>query len=308
MAVWVDWQGLRASSVAGRIGIAVLAVAVASAARYGLELINPAILGLGPIYLAVLVAALIGGWLSGGLATLFGGLVFSFAFIAPQYQLTIATPEHAVDMATFFAISFLIVLLIEANQRQKALTQGFEPAVSRLRLWVAGLGLVCGGLALSAGVALTTYENAKALARSEFDRLAEAHAQQLQARLGEREAAARMVAAIFVAPGALIPNALAPIKEGFFPWPQISPRSSGRRESSRARSMRPSRCWRSKALPGRPSLDLIFSPSTSGSSTDQSTPFSTSSRARTTPCCLAWILAHRPLAWRPWRRRTFTIA
>jgi two-component sensor histidine kinase/CHASE1-domain containing sensor protein len=216
MAEWVDWQRLRVSSVAGRIGIAVLAVAVASAARYGLELINPAILGLGPFYLAVLVAALIGGWLSGGLATLFGGFVFSFVFIPPQYQLTFSTPEHAIDMATFFVVSSLIVSLIEANQRQKALTQGFAPAVSRLRLWAAGLGLACGGLALSAGVALTTYEDAKALARSEFDRLADAHAQQLQAQLGEREAVARMVAAIFVAPGALIPNALAPIKEGFF--------------------------------------------------------------------------------------------
>ena len=53
------------------------------------------------------------------------------------------------------------------------------------------------------------------MARSEFD-LADAHAQQLQAQLGEREAVARMVAALFVAPGALILNALAPIKEGFF--------------------------------------------------------------------------------------------
>ena len=108
MVQWLDGQRLRVSSVAGRIAIAGLAVAAASAACFGLELINPAIFGLGPFYLAVLIATLTGGWLSGGLATLIGG--FAFPFVPPpQYQLTLLTPEHAIDMATFFAVSSLIV-------------------------------------------------------------------------------------------------------------------------------------------------------------------------------------------------------
>jgi two-component sensor histidine kinase len=216
MVSWQAWQSPRASSTAGRVGIAVLAVGSAALLRFGLELINPAVFGFGPFYLAVLIGAVFGGWLSGALAALIGGVVLWFGFLPVRHRFALPAPEHVIDLTIFLVVSFLIVLLIETNRQQKALASDDELAVPRLRLWLAGGAVVLGGLALTAAVAIRAYEHSQALARSEFERVAQNHAQQLQARLSEREAVARMVAAIFVAPNALVPNALGTIKEGLY--------------------------------------------------------------------------------------------
>lgn len=216
MFAWGDRLRLSKYSMAIRIGVALLAVAGATLLRFGLEQINPAILGLGPYYLAVLVAALVAGWLAGAAAALMGGLLFWLIFAHPRFRFTLPPPELAVDLAIFLAVSFSILVLVAANDRQKALAQESTPAPPTLRFWAALGAVILGGLALTAVAADQVHEHSKALARSEFNRLAETHARELQARLSERETVARIVAALFVAPPAPAPNALSSVRESFF--------------------------------------------------------------------------------------------
>jgi two-component sensor histidine kinase len=216
MFAWGDRLRLIAVSTAVRIGVALLAVAGATLLRFGLEQINPAILGLGPYYLAVLVAALLAGWIAGGLAAVAGGLLFWFVFGRTPFRFTLPPPELAIDLAIFLAVSFSVVVLVAANDRQKALVRESAPTTLSPRFWAALAAAILGGLALTAIAAGQVYEHGKALARSEFNRLAENHARQLQARLSERETVARIVATLFVAPPAPAPNALSSVRESFF--------------------------------------------------------------------------------------------
>jgi two-component sensor histidine kinase/CHASE1-domain containing sensor protein len=196
---------------AAKMGLALLAVVCATAARVGLDLLDLGFPSLAPFYLSVLLSVWFGGWMAGGMATILGGLVVWWAFLPPTFTFKI-TIEGASDVAVYVGISVLAVTLIEAHHRQQ---RGPPLTVSPRLVWIAATVVTLAGIALTTAAAIETYLRDQLLARAEFDRLAEKHAQSLQSHLKERETLARIVSSL-VRPAPLAPDALAVLDGRFF--------------------------------------------------------------------------------------------
>ncbi|HEX3871010.1 MAG TPA: PAS domain S-box protein [Pirellulales bacterium] len=115
------------------LGIAIFFVATAVAIRLALM---PWIGGHAPfvaIWLAVLLAAAIGGWQAGSIAIVIGAAANAYFIFEPQFNFDVADPGNRVRFIAFFIASPLAVALVERMRRatQRARRLGAEASLQR---------------------------------------------------------------------------------------------------------------------------------------------------------------------------------
>lgn len=107
-----DWDlPYQQKGLAWEVGLALICVAAATAARAALGLLAGDIVPFGSYFPAVLVAVVLGGWRGGALAAVLSLILGWFLFLPPEVGFIVPTPGAAVSLALFALSSAAIVAL-----------------------------------------------------------------------------------------------------------------------------------------------------------------------------------------------------
>ena len=112
-------RGLPPGSVAA-YGFAVVCVAIAAAARFGLGLIEPGLVPFATFYPAVLLVALYGGVAAGIAAVVLSVFLSWWLFLRPAFSFTPIETNDIVNLVVFVGIDAIIIWTAESLRRARA--------------------------------------------------------------------------------------------------------------------------------------------------------------------------------------------